>query len=144
MDMLRYFLGALAIDIASGEPILIEAKTTILATGGVGQLFRTNTNALINTGDGMAMALHSGRLAGLFTSRYLEGRMSKEDMISGYEKEWKTMMGSRLKWGGMIQSLMESPGWSRLAYYGLRTFPTLLPAIISKTHGRIKYREDVV
>ena len=55
-----YFLGAVAIEIATGEPILIEAKTTILATGGVGQLFRTNTNALVNTGDGMAMALRAG------------------------------------------------------------------------------------
>ncbi|MCO6411144.1 MAG: succinate dehydrogenase flavoprotein subunit [Thiogranum sp.] len=59
-DAEGYFLGAVAIDIASGEPILIEAKTTILATGGVGQLFRTNTNALVNTGDGMAMALRAG------------------------------------------------------------------------------------
>ena len=55
-----YFLGVVAMNIATGEPILIEAKTTILATGGVGQLFRTNTNALINTGDGMAMALRAG------------------------------------------------------------------------------------
>ena len=54
------FLGAVAIEIATGEPILIEAKTTILATGGAGQLFRTNTNALVNTGDGMAMALRAG------------------------------------------------------------------------------------
>jgi succinate dehydrogenase / fumarate reductase flavoprotein subunit len=64
IDLVRnqegFFLGVLAIEIASGEPILIEAKTTILATGGVGQLFRTNTNALVNTGDGMAMALRAG------------------------------------------------------------------------------------
>jgi succinate dehydrogenase / fumarate reductase flavoprotein subunit len=53
-------LGALVLDIASGEPLVIEAKTTLLATGGAGQLFRTNTNALINTGDGMAMALRAG------------------------------------------------------------------------------------
>ncbi|HSH28506.1 MAG TPA: succinate dehydrogenase flavoprotein subunit [Thiohalobacter sp.] len=53
-------LGAVAMDIATGEPIVIEAKTTLLATGGAGQLFRTNTNALINTGDGMAMALRAG------------------------------------------------------------------------------------
>ena len=53
-------LGALVMEIATGEPLLIEAKTTLLATGGVGQLFRTNTNALINTGDGMAMALRAG------------------------------------------------------------------------------------
>ena len=64
IDLVRndegYFLGAIAIEIATGEPILIEAKTTILATGGAGQLFRTNTNALVNTGDGMAMALRAG------------------------------------------------------------------------------------
>ena len=59
-DEQGYFLGALAINIADGEPLIIEAKTTLLATGGAGQLFRTNTNALINTGDGMAMALRAG------------------------------------------------------------------------------------
>ncbi len=53
-------LGALVMEIASGELLLIQAKTTLLATGGAGQLFRTNTNALINTGDGMAMALRAG------------------------------------------------------------------------------------
>ena len=53
-------LGALILDIATGEPMIIEAKTTLLATGGVGQLFRTNTNAHINTGDGMAIALRAG------------------------------------------------------------------------------------
>ena len=53
-------LGALVLDIESGEPLLIEAKTTLVATGGAGQLFRTNTNAHINTGDGLAMALRAG------------------------------------------------------------------------------------
>ena len=64
IDLIRddegFVLGALVLEIASGEPILIEAKTTLLATGGCGQLFRTNTNAHINTGDGMAMALRAG------------------------------------------------------------------------------------
>jgi succinate dehydrogenase / fumarate reductase flavoprotein subunit len=53
-------LGALALEIETGEPLVIEAKTTLLATGGVGQLFRTNTNARINTGDGLGMALRAG------------------------------------------------------------------------------------
>lgn len=53
-------LGALALEIATGEPLLIEAKTTLIATGGCGQVFRTSTNAHINTGDGMAMALRAG------------------------------------------------------------------------------------
>ena len=53
-------LGAFVFDIHTGEELIIEAKTTLLATGGAGQLFRTSTNALINTGDGMAMALRAG------------------------------------------------------------------------------------
>ncbi len=60
LDPQGYALGALVLEIESGEPLLIEAKTTLVATGGVGQLFRTNTNAHINTGDGMAMALRAG------------------------------------------------------------------------------------
>jgi succinate dehydrogenase / fumarate reductase flavoprotein subunit len=59
-DEQGFVLGALALDIESGEPLLIEAKTTLIATGGAGQLFRTNTNAHINTGDGLAMALRAG------------------------------------------------------------------------------------
>lgn len=53
-------LGALTLEIETGEPLLIEAKTTLLATGGGGQVFRTTSNAHINTGDGMAMALRAG------------------------------------------------------------------------------------
>ncbi len=53
-------LGVLTMDIATGEPLVIEAKTTLIATGGCGQLYRTTTNAHINTGDGMAMALRAG------------------------------------------------------------------------------------
>ena len=64
VDLIRdeqgYILGVLALEIETGEPLLIEAKSTLLATGGAGQLFRTNTNAHINTGDGMAMALRAG------------------------------------------------------------------------------------
>ncbi|MBB1126425.1 succinate dehydrogenase flavoprotein subunit [Thiospirillum jenense] len=64
VDLLRdedgYVLGALVLDIESGAPLIIAAKTTLLATGGYGQLFRTNTNAHINTGDGMGLALRVG------------------------------------------------------------------------------------
>jgi succinate dehydrogenase / fumarate reductase flavoprotein subunit len=64
VDLLRdeegYVLGALVLEIETGEALIVEAKTTLLATGGYGQVFRTNTNAYINTGDGMAMALRVG------------------------------------------------------------------------------------
>ncbi len=64
IDLIRdeegVILGALVLEIESGEPLLIEAKATVLATGGCGQVFRTTSNAHINTGDGMAMALRAG------------------------------------------------------------------------------------
>ncbi len=59
-DQEGFILGALVLNIETGEPLLLEAKTTLLATGGAGQLFRTNTNAHINTGDGLGMALRAG------------------------------------------------------------------------------------
>jgi len=55
-----HILGALIFNIHDGEAVIIEAKTTLLATGGAGQLFKTTTNALINTGDGMGMAMRAG------------------------------------------------------------------------------------
>jgi len=55
-----YTQGALIMNMQTGEPVLIEAKTTLIATGGCCQLYRTNTNARINTGDGMGMALRAG------------------------------------------------------------------------------------
>ena len=60
MDGDGYCLGALVLEIETGEPLVIEAKTTLLATGGACRIFRTSTNAHINTGDGMAMALRAG------------------------------------------------------------------------------------
>ena len=55
-----YVLGVVALEIETGEPLLIEARTTLLATGGAARIFRTSTNALINTGDGLGMALRAG------------------------------------------------------------------------------------
>jgi len=64
IDLLRddegFILGVLALEIATGEPIVIQSKATLIATGGGGQVYRTTSNAHINTGDGMAMALRAG------------------------------------------------------------------------------------
>ena len=53
-------VGVIAICIESGETVYIEAKATVLATGGAGRIFQSTTNALINTGDGVGMGLRIG------------------------------------------------------------------------------------
>jgi fumarate reductase flavoprotein subunit len=52
--------GVLAIEVATGEFRLIQAKAVIIATGGAGRVFRENTNGGIVTGDGMALAYRHG------------------------------------------------------------------------------------
>lgn len=52
--------GLTAIDIATGEVHGFEAKAVVLATGGFGRVYGHSTNALINTGDGAALALRAG------------------------------------------------------------------------------------
>ncbi len=53
-------VGALALDVRTGELHAILAKGTILATGGLGRVYEPSTNALICTGDGMSWAWRAG------------------------------------------------------------------------------------
>lgn len=53
-------LGVIAMEIETGDIHIIEAKTTLLATGGAGRIFQASTNAFINTGDGLGMAARAG------------------------------------------------------------------------------------
>ena len=52
--------GVVAWDILKGGLHAIGAKAVVLATGGSGRAFLTSTNAVINTGDGMALAYRTG------------------------------------------------------------------------------------
>jgi L-aspartate oxidase len=52
--------GALALDENSGELILFCGLATIVATGGIGALYKVTTNPPVLTGDGMAMAYRGG------------------------------------------------------------------------------------
>jgi len=53
-------VGIIAINIESGDVVHIHAKAVVLATGGAGRIYASTTNALINTGDGIGMALRAG------------------------------------------------------------------------------------
>jgi succinate dehydrogenase / fumarate reductase flavoprotein subunit len=53
-------VGVVALEMETGQPVLLEAKVTVLATGGAGRIFAASTNAFINTGDGLGMAARAG------------------------------------------------------------------------------------
>ena len=53
-------VGVTALEMETGEVHILQAKTTLLATGGAGRIFAASTNAFINTGDGLGMAARAG------------------------------------------------------------------------------------
>jgi succinate dehydrogenase / fumarate reductase flavoprotein subunit len=64
LDLLRSesgdIVGVTALEMETGEIYILEAKTTVLATGGAGRIWAASTNAFINTGDGLGMAARAG------------------------------------------------------------------------------------
>ncbi len=53
-------LGITALEMETGEVMIMQARATLFATGGAGRIFQASTNALINTGDGLGMAARAG------------------------------------------------------------------------------------
>jgi succinate dehydrogenase / fumarate reductase flavoprotein subunit len=53
-------LGVTALEMETGEVMILQAKATLFATGGAGRIFAASTNAFINTGDGLGMAARAG------------------------------------------------------------------------------------
>ncbi len=63
VDLLRKdgdIVGAAALHLGSGAPVMISAKATIIATGGLTRLYRRNSASSNMGGDGYALALRAG------------------------------------------------------------------------------------
>lgn len=52
--------GVTCIDMMTGELHLLRSKAVIIASGGMGRVYEPSTNALICTGDGIALAYRAG------------------------------------------------------------------------------------
>ncbi|MFW9853311.1 MAG: FAD-dependent oxidoreductase, partial [Candidatus Thorarchaeota archaeon] len=52
--------GILTLNMGSGELVIFRTSYVILATGGFGRIYKRSTNAIINTGDGVAAAFRIG------------------------------------------------------------------------------------
>jgi succinate dehydrogenase / fumarate reductase flavoprotein subunit len=53
-------VGVTALEMETGQVYILHAKAVLFATGGAGRIYQASTNAFINTGDGVGMALRAG------------------------------------------------------------------------------------
>ncbi len=53
-------VGLTALEMETGQVYILHAKAVLFATGGAGRIYQASTNAFINTGDGVGMALRAG------------------------------------------------------------------------------------
>jgi len=64
LDLIRDSEGAVvgvtALEMETGEVMIMHAKATLFATGGAGRIYASSTNAFINTGDGLGIAARAG------------------------------------------------------------------------------------
>src|SRR5262249_23294976 len=64
LDLIRdasgQVLGVTALEMETGEAMILHAQATLFATGGAGRIFNSTTNAFICTGDGLGMAARAG------------------------------------------------------------------------------------
>ncbi|GAB3192425.1 succinate dehydrogenase flavoprotein subunit [Nesterenkonia suensis] len=58
--MQKRVAGVVSYDLANGEVHVFQAKSVVFATGGLGKIFKTTSNAHTLTGDGMAIAYRAG------------------------------------------------------------------------------------
>lgn len=87
-------------------------------------------------GNGMAMAIHSARIASELTVKYLQKEISRSDLEQHYAREWNLNFRKRLRTGRWLALLLQKPKLSLAALRILTVFPFLLTLIIRKTHGK--------
>jgi succinate dehydrogenase/fumarate reductase flavoprotein subunit len=117
IDLLRAddeVAGAVALHLPSGTPVMLAAKATVLATGGLTRLYRRNSASANMGGDGYALALRAGaslidmEFVQFFPIGHLAPRMIGMDPIM-----WDPF---RYKLGGR---LLNSEGEEFTARYGV-------------------------
>ena len=88
-------------------------------------------------GNGMAMAIHSAKIASNLVTKYLKKELtSRQELEDLYNWEWNHNFRQRLRTGRWLASLLQKPKLSDVTLRVLKAFPFLLSAIINKTHGK--------
>jgi flavin-dependent dehydrogenase len=87
-------------------------------------------------GNGMAMAIHSAKIASELITDYFEGRLSRKEMEECYSSAWRKNFSRRMTMGRLLAKILARPNLNKQLFRLLVLFPALLPVIIKQTHGK--------
>ena len=87
-------------------------------------------------GNGMAMAIHSAKLAVENSIDFLENRINRSTLENNYRSDWNNNFKSRLKVGRILGKLLQREKTAQFTLKIVLLFPFLLSIIIKKTHGK--------
>lgn len=90
-------------------------------------------------GNGMAMAIHSGKiLAEAIRDHFKPGASTFDRQLleKSYQHKWENQFALRLKTGRFIQHFFGSNKLFNLAVTSLKTFPLLTKTLVKNTHGK--------
>lgn len=88
-------------------------------------------------GNGMALAIHSGKLVSALSSTYLNGQLTRDELERRYQSEWSDRFARRLWVGRTVQRLFGDRWLSEAAVSVFGTFKPLLRGVIRQTHGEV-------
>lgn len=87
-------------------------------------------------GNGMAMAIHSSKIAFGWTSSFLKNNITREQMENGYAKAWSQNFSQRLWVGRQVQRLFGAETASNLAVNLVKHVKPVANFLVKATHGR--------
>lgn len=88
-------------------------------------------------GNGMAMAIHSAKIASELIIDFFDNTISsRKELEDRYTQEWNKNFKSRLATGRFLAKILQKEKLAILLMQLLAIFPFLLPIIIKKTHGK--------
>ncbi len=87
-------------------------------------------------GNGMAMAIRSAQIfSEIFLKSIQQPGLSRDFLEKEYTQQWNFEFANRLKTGRLIQQILLNPFASKIGFTVAKAVPSLIPAIIKKTHG---------
>ena len=87
-------------------------------------------------GNGMSMAMHAGKLAFENIDMFFRKNISRQQMETSYQSQWKQQFSKRLFIGRTVQKLFGNNGITTGFLRIMSKLPWLAKKLISSTHGK--------